>query len=194
MAKALPVSRAYPFPSDFGCSARRFSQSCSRPSNGRSPRKFEFFNAIDVERHSRSPANAGESCRLTAVPERQSSALLRHSLRRPSDDGPCPSKDARSARRPNSLAMTLDTEFPPDAASVRPQSRGRSASPLIALAACGRRDSDLGPVGQSDGHSAQGWMVNEVTDFRRSRPAPTCRGRACWRKACLGHTPRCGRR
>ena len=29
---------------------------------------------------------------------------------------------------------------------------------------------------------------------RRSRPAPTCRRRACRRKACFGHVQRCGRR
>jgi hypothetical protein len=31
-------------------------------------------------------------------------------------------------------------------------------------------DSDLGPVGQSNGHSAQSRMVNEVVDFPEPRP------------------------
>jgi hypothetical protein len=50
----------------------------------------------------------------------QPDALLRRFLRRPSDDRRRPSKDARSATPKSSLAMTLDSEFPPDAASVRP--------------------------------------------------------------------------
>ena len=94
---------------------------------GRSPTRSEHMNRnVRSGRRSlfrariRMAALARNPVLPEAIPVGAISALLRRSLRRPSDDRPRPSKDARSATPQSSLAMTLDSEFPPDAASVRP--------------------------------------------------------------------------